>query len=215
MAVPRSGAILLVEDDAAVRRVIAEAARQHGFDVLEAESGMAGLALVKAGIHTFDLAIIDMVMPGMSGLDLASELDRILPTLPILYISGCTDSIAMEVIERRSPGSVLYKPFDGETLMERIEALLRANVLPWRKLMEASDEIGPGTAILAYKNTPAAFGVASVHAAILRTGGLPYRFRESRTPGHPFELAVRADDRERAYQLIGVAGLGADIAPAA
>jgi hypothetical protein len=99
--------------------------------------------------------------------------------------------------------------------MERVAALLRERVLPWRRLMEASDGIDQGAPILTYKNTSAAFAIASVHAAILRTAELSYRFRETRSSGHPFELTVRAEDRERASELIGVAGLGADIAPAA
>ena len=62
-------------------------------------------------------------MPGLSGLDLAVQLARDLPALKILYISSAIESIAMESLHRRSPESVLLKPFTVPELLLRVHTL--------------------------------------------------------------------------------------------
>jgi FixJ family two-component response regulator len=74
-----------------------------------------------------------MVMPGVSGLDLATDLSREYPGIKILYISGFVESVAMHVIARRSPQAVLLKPFTEQALLERVHQLL-----------EKPPEVGPG-----------------------------------------------------------------------
>ena len=66
-----------------------------------------------------------MVMPGVSGLDLATDLIREYPGIKILYTSGYVDSVAMNVIARRSPQAVLLKPFTEQALLERVHQLLK------------------------------------------------------------------------------------------
>ena len=117
-------AILVVEDQAAIRRQLKRALERHGFSVIEAGTAMQGLSLVQANHGSIDLAILDIVMPGMSGLDLAAELIREHPDIRILYTSGKVDSVAMEVIARSSPETVLPKPFTTVELIERVRYLL-------------------------------------------------------------------------------------------
>jgi DNA-binding NtrC family response regulator len=117
--------ILVVEDDPAVRRLIVRALSRNGFTVLGAGSATAGLAAFEAPFANIKLAIIDMVMPGMSGLDLAAELERRQPGIRILYISGHGDSIAMDSIARRRPEFVLLKPFVPGTIVTRVQQLLQ------------------------------------------------------------------------------------------
>src|SRR5271157_5871549 len=108
---PNDGAaILVVDDQYAMRRLIARMLERSHFAVIEAGSAERGLALLKSNPEV-QLAIIDMVMPGMSGLDMAAQLSREQPALQILYISGCVASVAMQVIADQSPGAVLLKPF--------------------------------------------------------------------------------------------------------
>ena len=66
-----------------------------------------------------------MVIPGISGLDLAAELDRLEPGMRILYMSALHESIAMESIARKSPQRVLLKPFTPDELRQKVGALLR------------------------------------------------------------------------------------------
>ena len=127
--------LLVVEDDSAVRELMVWVLSENGFQVLEAESAEAGLGVLQQHPSEIDLAIIDLVMPGASGLDLAAEMGRDHPTAKILYISGYSASIAMESILRRSPESALLKPFTMEQLTERVTQLLRS--VPDRAVMQA------------------------------------------------------------------------------
>ena len=116
--------ILVVEDDASLRRLVVRMLHRGGFATFAAGKAADGLALVRQRQGAFDLAIIDMVMPGMSGLDLATDLDREYPNLKILYISGYIDSLAADALSRRSPDRVLLKPFTEQALLDRVRLLL-------------------------------------------------------------------------------------------
>jgi len=124
--------ILVVEDESAVRRLIVQTLKQNGFAPLEAASAMEGLAAFETHAGDISLAIVDMVMPAMSGLDLAAELVRLQPDLKILYISGYGQSVAMISIQRQTPDLVLIKPFTVGVLLERVRKLLAApgNIAP-------------------------------------------------------------------------------------
>jgi two-component system cell cycle sensor histidine kinase/response regulator CckA len=125
---PAQPTILVVEDQFPVRRFIRRALRRRGFQVREAASAEEGLSIFQAYQGSIDLAILDIVMTGMSGLDLAAELIRERPLFKILYISGYADSVAMETLGRMSPEAVLAKPFTSVALMERVEQLLLGRV---------------------------------------------------------------------------------------
>jgi two-component system, cell cycle sensor histidine kinase and response regulator CckA len=120
----RPRAILVVEDDAALRRLVVKMLKGAGFTTLSAGRAADGLSIIRDREGGLDLAIIDIVMPGMSGLDLASDIDREYPELKILYISGYVDSVATEVLSRRAPDHVLLKPFTREALLQRVNLLL-------------------------------------------------------------------------------------------
>ena len=119
-----SRSILVVEDNASLRRLITEALRQHGFHVLPAARAARGQHIVDRERGQIALAILDMVMPGMSGLDLAAYLGRAFPSIPILYISGHGESLAIQSIARLSPANVLLKPFTADRLVERVIRLI-------------------------------------------------------------------------------------------
>jgi two-component system, cell cycle sensor histidine kinase and response regulator CckA len=124
MNAPTRPAILVVEDQAPIRTQIKRALERNGFAVIEADNVAQGLSIFQANQESIGLAIIDIVMPGVSGLDMASELNREYPGLKILYISGYVGSVAMEVITRSSPMALLAKPFTMDVLIERVRMLL-------------------------------------------------------------------------------------------
>ncbi|HEY1239149.1 MAG TPA: response regulator [Bryobacteraceae bacterium] len=115
--------ILVVEDNGALRRLMLRILEGCGYSVLEAANGPQGLDLFGQG--AVDLAIIDMVMPGMSGLDVAAEIERQQPGTKILYVSGHSSSVAMDSISKRTPDRVLLKPFDAADLIDRVAQLLQ------------------------------------------------------------------------------------------
>lgn len=121
-----SAAVLVVEDDSSLLTLIELMLANGGFATVLAANAADGLALVRERQGSFDLAIIDMVMPGMSGLDLATDVLREYPNLKILYISGYIGSLAAEVLARRTPERVLLKPFTENELLDRVRMLLQS-----------------------------------------------------------------------------------------
>jgi two-component system cell cycle sensor histidine kinase/response regulator CckA len=116
--------ILIVEDDDSVRRLLVRILESHGFVVIHTGKAAEALSLVRGASSPIDLAIIDMVMPGTSGLDFAAEMERHFPSIQLLYMSGYVDSIAVDVIQRRSPQTLLLKPFTEEELLTQVHRLL-------------------------------------------------------------------------------------------
>ncbi len=114
------GLVLLVDDEDIVRASTADMLRELGYDVLEAASGEAAIAFVAQGT-TPDLLVSDHLMPGMSGVELASTLRATLPTLPVLIVSGYSN------VEELSSGLLrLTKPFKSAELAASLAQLTRA-----------------------------------------------------------------------------------------
>jgi two-component system cell cycle sensor histidine kinase/response regulator CckA len=118
--------VLVVEDERSVRVIAAELLARAGYTPLEAADAEQALRLVRE--HTPNLLITDVVMPGMSGGELAAAVRERHPELPVLFMSGYTDDIVMRhgVQERRL--AFLEKPFTRKTLLESVRhALDRAD----------------------------------------------------------------------------------------
>ena len=117
--------VLVVEDDASLRRLIVHMLAGGGFANLEAGEASDALAMVRERGGELGLAIIDMVMPGVSGLDLAADLGREYPQpqnplhFRVRRQSGCGPDF-----HRRSPERVLMKPFTEEALLARVRDLM-------------------------------------------------------------------------------------------
>lgn len=116
--------ILLVEDEKTVRRFVRQVLERHGFHVLEAASAKAALAEAKAA-HALHLLVTDIVMPGDSGVELAAELRRVRPGVPVLYISGYpANLIAQDGKLSDASVHLLLKPFTSEQLLRQVEVAL-------------------------------------------------------------------------------------------
>ncbi|MGD0365373.1 MAG: response regulator [Bryobacteraceae bacterium] len=116
--------ILVVDDQAQIRSLVRQILERHGAVILEAANGLEALAIRKRSGSALTLVIVDFLMPGLSGLDLAAQLNRDAPGIQILYMSSAGESIAMESLLRESPGHVLLKPFTVEDLIARVQSLL-------------------------------------------------------------------------------------------
>ncbi len=115
----RSGRILLVEDNVEVGEFAAHLLGELGHKVVRAQSGEE--ALERALTDGFDLVFTDVVMPGMSGLDLAAQLAEVRPDLPVILTTGYSDEIATSGAGGRP---VILKPYKPETLSAAIEQAL-------------------------------------------------------------------------------------------
>src|SRR5947199_809748 len=121
-----SETVLLAEDEPAVRAIAQQALERHGYTVLAAPSGAAALALAAQHAATIDLLLTDVVMPGMSGRDLADRLTAQRPGIRVLYISGYTDTAIVRhgMLE---PGlAYLQKPCRPHALVRKVREVLDA-----------------------------------------------------------------------------------------
>jgi two-component system cell cycle sensor histidine kinase/response regulator CckA len=116
--------ILLVEDEPSVRRLVSRLLERFGYQVLVAESGVAGLELLRAGQHTIRALICDVRMPGMGGVELFEKLVSLGKTLPVLFISGQLDATLPEVGYAGLAPRLLHKPFRSQDLEREVQALL-------------------------------------------------------------------------------------------
>lgn len=116
--------ILVVEDDEAVRHVVAGQLRKLGYDIVTAESGADGLATLKADAG-FDLLLTDVVMPWpLSGKGLADEVARRWPTIPVLYMSGFTENAIVNHGLLDPDVRLLQKPFTLAQLAATVRDVL-------------------------------------------------------------------------------------------
>ena len=116
--------VLVVEDEEAVRRMAARILASAGYTVLEAASGDAALTLCERHRNGIDLLVTDVVMPRMSGKELAERLGRHEPELKVLYMSGYTDDAIVHhgVLE---PGTAFIgKPFGAAEFIRKVREVL-------------------------------------------------------------------------------------------
>src|SRR5262245_1009905 len=115
--------VLLVEDEDAVRALAREVLRRQGYVVLEARHGVDALRPAERHPDEIHLMITDVVMPHMSGRELAERLCAARPTMKVLFMSGYTDHALMN--RALAPGSsFLQKPFTPETLARKVRQVL-------------------------------------------------------------------------------------------
>jgi CheY-like chemotaxis protein len=116
--------ILLVEDDPAVRRLLARALSAAGCRVLEAADAAAALAQVEGEAATLDLLVSDLLMPGQGGAELAAEVAARRPGVRVLLISGRTAGRGGEAGSFPRGMHFLAKPFSPAELVAKIRLIL-------------------------------------------------------------------------------------------
>jgi CheY-like chemotaxis protein len=116
--------LLLVEDDETIRRVVRESLEQLGYKVLEAADGHEAMIRFKHRTRPVQLLITDVIMPGMSGPELAEMILAIQPQLSVLFVSGYTDRALVHQGLRRPGTAFLQKPFSPEALARRVREVL-------------------------------------------------------------------------------------------
>ncbi|MBO6808999.1 PAS domain-containing sensor histidine kinase [Thalassospira sp.] len=119
-----TGAILLVEDEDAVRTFGARALRSKGYDVLEANNGDNALEVLNNTDKTIDLVISDVVMPGIDGPTLIRMLREQKPELKVIFISGYAEDTYRDELDEENGVHFLPKPFSLKDLATKVKEVL-------------------------------------------------------------------------------------------
>jgi two-component system, cell cycle sensor histidine kinase and response regulator CckA len=118
-----SETILLVEDEESVRQLVRETLQARGYRVLEAANGNDALALAAAHTENIHLVVTDVVMPGLSGHELAQQLIARRPSIKVLYLSGyAEDALSQPLAEGGK--TFLQKPFTLQNLSRKVREVL-------------------------------------------------------------------------------------------
>ena len=115
--------IVVIEDEQAIRRGIADALRASGYEVAEADDGARGQEeAVRAGV---DLVLLDLLLPRRDGLDVLAEVRKVRPALPVIILTarGTEDDRVRGL--KMGADDYVVKPFSARELLARVEAVLR------------------------------------------------------------------------------------------
>lgn len=115
--------VLVVEDDASIRQGIVDALRLSEYEVWSADNGDEGMRMAVRG--GYDLLLLDLILPGRSGLEILAEVRTSRPTMPVIILTALGDE--RDRVKGLTLGADDYvvKPFSVKELTARIEAVLR------------------------------------------------------------------------------------------
>ncbi len=116
--------ILLVEDEDALRHIARRVLEKHGYTVLEANGGPMAAEIVARHSGPIDLLLTDVVMPQISGREVANAQRAARPTLKVLFMSGYTDDAIVRHGVREATDHFLQKPFTPNALLRKVRAVL-------------------------------------------------------------------------------------------
>jgi len=135
--------VLVVEDQAVVRRYAATALRTFGYQVIEAENADEALQVCERERDRIDLILTDVVMPGLSGRELADRLKQLRPEIKVMFMSGYTDDAIVHPGALEKGAEFIQKPFSPDQLAIKVREMLVAAKRPTRAVV-ADDEAGDG-----------------------------------------------------------------------
>ncbi len=119
-----SETILLVEDEAALLEVAATLLAQAGYKVLKAENAPAALSLAQISAAEIDLVVTDVIMPGMSGVELCNRLRKLRRAIRMVYVSGHVGDQLNQYLQLGPEMTVLEKPYTKESLLTKVRSVL-------------------------------------------------------------------------------------------
>lgn len=126
MVTTRTSRIVVVEDEPAIRRGVADALRISGYEVAEAGDGVKGLE--EASRHEADLVLLDLMLPRKDGLEVLRELRQVRPAVPVIILTARGGEEDRVRGLKMGADDYVVKPFSARELLARIEAVLRRSV---------------------------------------------------------------------------------------
>lgn len=119
--------VLVVDDESTVLNLCRRMLEVGGYQVLTAAGGHEALELLESSAQPIDLALLDVVMPRMNGIELGNRLQQARPGIRILLMSGFGPTEVARVAGSGQPYRIMWKPFKTESLLRMIENALAAS----------------------------------------------------------------------------------------
>ena len=137
--------VLVVDDEAPVRRQLKVGLAQRGYEVEESEEGMEAIARIRTARTTnpFRFVILDIRLPDIDGLKVLQAIKGTYPDLPVVVISGYGNESTPETVERKKGSLYLDKPFDVDTLIDELGKIAPLEGTEATPLPEASPAVKP------------------------------------------------------------------------
>jgi len=119
------GTILVVDDEAVALNFCCSALRRRGYQVFSASGGMQALPYFDTGRSAIDLALLDVMMPGLNGVELAKRISQLSPSTKIVFMSGHgPDEIKRLMGKEAATHRSMWKPFTAEVLVRMVGIVL-------------------------------------------------------------------------------------------
>jgi len=137
--------VLVVDDEAPVRRQLKVGLVQHGYDVEESGEGLDALSRIRVarGSRPFDFVVLDICLPDIDGLRLLNAIKGTYPQLPVVVISGYGTEATPDTVETRNGSAYLDKPFEVSTLVAEFTRIGHPDDVQPAQVLEAAPEVRP------------------------------------------------------------------------
>jgi CheY-like chemotaxis protein len=120
--------VLVVDDEQVVLRTTRVALERYGYTVLQADSGPAGIELLKREKDRLSLVLLDLSMPGMNGQQTLAEMRKITPSLDVIVLSGYSEAESREVFAGHAISGFIQKPYRPAELVQLVNSVRTARV---------------------------------------------------------------------------------------
>ena len=131
--------ILVVEDDAHIRKLMCTVLKAHGFETLQAKDGLVALDVMEK--EHIDLVVLDLMMPNMDGYEFTKQLRSVGETLPILMVTAKQEQTDKNKGFLAGTDDYMTKPVDEDELILRIKALLRRSKIAGERQIEVGEAV--------------------------------------------------------------------------
>ena len=117
-------AVLVIDDDEAIRHVLTHMLGRMGFAALEAPDGATGINILRQNPDEIVAILLDLIMSGMSSAEVVAEAKRINENVRVILSSGASDDMVSDVFPNGAPGLFIRKPYRQQDLADLLEDLL-------------------------------------------------------------------------------------------
>ncbi len=168
--------VLVVDDEAPIRRQLKVGLAQHGYEVEESEKGLEALAKIKTArsSNPFHFVILDIRLPDMDGLRVLQAIKGTYPDLPVVVISGYGNETTPETVEIKKGSVYLDKPFDVDTLIAELGKIAPQQGRETRGLPEAAPEVKPLESAFVFVKGKANVDVYGMYMKLCSAEGVCY-----------------------------------------